>query len=261
MQGEGFGPKAKRTSEIRIVQYFIYTYTYIYIFFYLRSLTSFTLSLVRDTAKIHTTHTKVKANKTERIYTNFKYFSYNSSCFSLSLSLSIPLYLSLSARISLSVKKVDKRCGSDVNLLKSYKISLVNAVELNKPQTLINKGDTSLSLSLSLFLSHSRCLSQSSFRIRFGRFFVVAICCFAISDVRCKYFCCICFSFLSSHFLFSFCLSCIHTLLPRPFTPHKPCPNESRVQWRIFHHHATVSDAAASVSLTMFPAAEYAWNI
>lgn len=46
-------------------------------------------------------------------------------------------------------------------------------------------------------------------------------------------------------------------------TPPSPVPSQlppengrqSRVQWRIFHHHASVSDAAASVSLTMFPAA------
>lgn len=57
-----------------------------------------------------------------------------------------------------------------------------------------------------------------------------------------------------------FRLSCIHTLLPRPL-PQSPVGSppengrQSRVQWRIFYHHASVSDAAASVSLTMFQAA------
>lgn len=98
----------------------------------------------------------------------------------------------------------------------------------------------------------------------FNHFFIFSLpfCWFTISDVRCKYFCCVCISLPASHIpthRFFACHAfthCCHAPFP---SPQSAAPSEngrqSRVQWRIFHHHASVSDAAASVSLTMFQAA------
>jgi len=113
------GKVSAQSSDIRIVQYCIQVYGYKY--FCLCSLTSFTLSLVRDCTKLK----PIKQPEITKFLWCNKYFLSN---LSVSPFLSLYLYLSISLSISVfvstylcdSLLQADKRCGSDVNLLKCY---------------------------------------------------------------------------------------------------------------------------------------------